>query len=112
MAGLRQPGADRAHVEERELRLPCDLLRGVARNDAQLGLRLRKRGFHVEPRLIARRFGKQCPNAGIRHAVRGRLVEHRPRPLYVEARPRRRARPASTPVWRPPSTTTCPFTTT
>ena len=52
VAGALEPRPDRLPVQEREPRLPGDLLGGVRGDDPELGLRLRQRRFDVEPGLV------------------------------------------------------------
>ena len=65
MPGAGQPFAHRREVQIRQVRLADDLAGGGLRDDAELGLSLRERGLHVEPRLKARRLGEQRPDARI-----------------------------------------------
>jgi hypothetical protein len=56
--------------------LTDDLARGGIGDDAELRLRQRERGFHVEPGLEARGLGEQRAHAGVVDAERGRFVLH------------------------------------
>ena len=69
MAGARESRPDGLPVQEREVRLARDLLGGQRGDDAELGLGLRQRRLHVEPRLVARRLGEERADAGIRKSI-------------------------------------------
>lgn len=76
MAGTRQSGPDRRHVEQGELRVAPDLAGGVTRDDPELGLGLGQGRLHVEPGLIARRLAEERAHPGIGDAVGCRFLDH------------------------------------
>src|SRR5206468_4403270 len=88
MAGLRQSRAHGVEVQVFQVRLVDDLAGSVFRDDAELGLRLRQRRLHVEPRLEARSLGEEGPHARILDAERGRLLKHARSPESRRGGPR------------------------
>ena len=76
MPRARQALADVVHIQILELCLGRNLFGGVRRYDAQFGLRLRQRHFHVQPRLNARRLPEQRARARIAHPIRRRFCLH------------------------------------
>jgi hypothetical protein len=74
MTGPRQSLPHGSEVQVLEVRLAGDLAGGVVGDDAQLGLRLSERRFHVEPRLEARGLGEQGTHAGVVDPEGGRLL--------------------------------------
>src|SRR5207245_1775872 len=102
MSGLREAGPDGGENDVLEMRLGDDLASGFHGNDAELGLRLRERGFDVEPRLEARGLGEERADARVLDAKRGRLLKHGSRASPRRSRTRARCSRRRSSLARPP----------
>ncbi len=75
--GASEPLVDPRAVQQFHPRPARNRLGGIARNDAQLGLRPGQRDLHVQPGLPAILQAIQRPDAGIRYACRSwKLIAH------------------------------------
>src|SRR5687768_10505911 len=74
MPGAREAFLDARAVEQLEFRAAGDRFGGFARDDAELGLRPRERGFDIEPGLPAVLLSIERADAGIADACGGGLL--------------------------------------